>query len=87
MDLIRFTTTIGADQTIRPPQGVSLPGGEFEVTIRPVVAEPAAEVPDAMAETRAWLLSMAAEAEQIAPPLPSDMAANHDHYAHGKPLP
>ena len=45
---------------------------------------PASE-PDAMAPTRAWLLAMAAEIEETAPPLPSDMAEHHDHYAHGKP--
>ena len=87
MDLIRFTTTIGADGTIQPPRGVALPDGEFEVTIRPAVAEPAAEAPDPMADTRASLLDIVAEVERAAPDLPADMAEKRDHYAHGKPLP
>jgi hypothetical protein len=35
--------------------------------------------------TRAWLLDVAAEAQRDPTPLPADLAANHDHYAHGKP--
>lgn len=42
---------------------------------------------DVLAETRAWMLSLAEEAEAIAPGLPSDLAERHDHYAHGKPSP
>jgi hypothetical protein len=38
-----------------------------------------------VAGTSALLVSWARKAEQIAPPLPSDLAENHDHYAHGKP--
>jgi hypothetical protein len=40
---------------------------------------------DPIAGTRAMLLAWARKAEGIAPPLPSDLAENHDHYAHGKP--
>lgn len=43
--------------------------------------------PDPASGTRAWMLAMAREAEAHAPPLPSDLAGNHDHYAHGKPNP
>jgi hypothetical protein len=35
--------------------------------------------------TRAMLLAWAKKAEAIAPDLPSDLAENHDHYAHGSP--
>ncbi len=89
MPEVRFTATIGEDQMIRPPSGVQLPGGEVEVIIRPIPADPV--VPDQnlddLAGTRAWLLAVAAEAEATASSLPADMAINHDHYAHGKPLP
>lgn len=40
---------------------------------------------DPSAGTRAMLLAWARKAEAIAPHLPSDLAENHDHYAHGKP--
>jgi hypothetical protein len=40
---------------------------------------------DPVAGTRAMLLAWARKVEEIAPPLPSDLAENHDHYAHGKP--
>lgn len=40
---------------------------------------------ESVAATRAMLLEWAHEAEQKAPPMPSDLAENHDHYAHGKP--
>ncbi len=35
MDTIQFTTVLGADGLIHPPDGVSLPAGEIEVTVRP----------------------------------------------------
>ena len=40
---------------------------------------------DSIASTRSMLLAWALKAEEVAPPLPSDLAENHDHYAHGKP--
>ncbi len=33
-----------------------------------------------------YMLKIAEEAKQLNPDLPSDMAENHDHYAHGAPL-
>ncbi len=82
---LRFFAFVGEDGVIRPPVGVSVPGGEVEVTVRAALASSDQE--DIMAETRAMLLALAAEAERIAPALPSDMAENHDFYAHGKPRP
>jgi hypothetical protein len=41
--------------------------------------------PDPLTATRDFLLAAAREAEAKAPPLPPDMAENHDRYAHGKP--
>ena len=35
MNAIQFTTVIGSDGVIRPPAGVELPEGEFEVEVRP----------------------------------------------------
>src|SRR4051794_22650496 len=60
--------------------------GGVEVTVR-AVEKPAPAREDSMAATRDWLLRVAAEAEALDPDLPSDLAENHDHYAHGKPLP
>lgn len=52
------------------------------------IAVPAPEETDALAGTRAFLLAAARAAEADADefPLPSDLAENHDHYAHGRPL-
>lgn len=40
---------------------------------------------DLIAGTRGMLLAWARRAEETAPPMPSDLAENHDYYAHGKP--
>lgn len=56
--------------------------------VRVEIAEPASPggaEPDPLARTRAFLLAAARDAEANAPPMPSDMAENHDQYAHGKP--
>lgn len=84
MDAIQFQAVVDQEQVIRPPGGVILPQGEIEVTVR---SKPASvtESADPLADTRQWLLSLAAEAEAAAPDLPTDLAANHDFYAHGKP--
>ena len=84
MTEVRFSAIVGEDGVIRPPAGVSIPGGVVEVTVRAElsVTEPS---DDPMASARAWLLAMAAESEAIDDPLPDDLAMNHDHYAHGAP--
>ena len=87
MPELKFQVMIGSDGIIRPPLGIALVEGEAEVTVRPLPASVLEPVPDSMAPTRAWLLEMAREAEMLDPDLPSDLAKNHDHYAHGKPLP
>ena len=59
-----------------------------KVRVEPIErSEAVASGPDAdpIAGTRAMLLAWARKAEENAPPLPSDLAENHDHYAHGKP--
>ena len=62
-----------------------LPEGT-EVRVEPVQAGIVTnEANDRIAGTRTMLLSWAKRAEALAPPLPSDLAAEHDHYAHGKP--
>jgi hypothetical protein len=43
------------------------------------------EVTDAVEGTRRMLLAWGRRAEAVAPPMPGDLAAEHDHYAHGKP--
>jgi hypothetical protein len=83
---IQFETIVGADRIIRPPAGVSLPEGVIEVTVRPLPSAPAVECTPSVS-AHGWLLELAAEAERVAPKLPSDLAEHHDHYAHGKPLP
>ena len=49
------------------------------------MSSPGGAEPDPLAGTRAFLMAAARDAESNAPPLPSDLAENHDVYAHGKP--
>ena len=86
MEAIRFHTVVDQEQVIRPPEDITLPQGAIEVTVQYIEPSTTPAV-DSLASTRHWLLALAAEAEQAAPDLPSDMAEYHDHYAHGKPLP
>jgi len=85
MDAIQFTTVVGPDGLIHPPEGVTLPEGEIEVSVRlrnGQAAEPSKEL------TFGRLIELAQEIERDGPhDLPSDMAENHDYYAHGKPKP
>lgn len=85
MSAIEFTTVVGPDGVIRPPEGVKLPVGKVEVSVRPERAtDPAAGPPS---PTYDWLIALAreAEADPACQGLPSDLAENHDHYAHGAP--
>jgi hypothetical protein len=86
METIQFHANVDQEQVIRPPNGVTLPRGEIEVTVRSVQAidRPAT---NASAATRDRLLALAAEAEREGITLPRDMAERHDFYAHGKPGP
>jgi hypothetical protein len=83
MDAIHFQTEVGSDNTIRVPEGITLPTGTVSVTVvaSPTPDQEGTDVPS----TWNWMLEMAREAEQLHHDLPSDLAANHDHYAHGKP--
>ena len=56
-----------------------------EVRVEPIRAD--VEADERVASTRRMLISWARRAEANAPPLPADLAAEHDHYAHGKPRP
>jgi hypothetical protein len=81
MDAIQFQAEMGSDNTIRVPDGVRIPIGPVKVTIVP--SEPLNQ--EKIPGTWQWLREIAAEAELIDPNLPTDMARNHDHYAHGSP--
>jgi len=79
---IQSHAVIDQDQVIRPPDGVVLPHGEVEVSVRETAHKPSE---DPLASMRAWLLDLSADAVQAAPDLPEELAQQHDHYAHGKP--
>jgi hypothetical protein len=83
MNTIQFTTIVGSDGVIHPPEGVKLPQGEIEVSVRSAIDT----VPEPTNRnlTYGWLVELAEEAQQRSTNLPADMAENHDHYAHGKP--
>ncbi len=79
MEAIRFHTVVDQEQVIRPPAGIVLPHGAIEVTVRHIEPSTTPEA-DPLAPTRHWLLALAAEAEQAAPDLPSDMVQiSHRH--------
>ena len=81
MEAIHFQAEVGNDNTIRVPDGIRVPIGPVSVTIVP------SETPnhDKIPGTWQWLRELAQEVERIDPNLPSDMAQNHDYYAHGSP--
>ncbi len=81
MDVLTFRAVVTDERVLRLPEDVVLPKGEMEVTVRPV----AIDGDDMVTSTQTWLLQLAKDSERLAPSLPSDMAAQHDHYAHGKP--
>jgi len=88
MSTVRFNTEIGEDQTIRPPEGVTLTPGKAEVIV--VQASDAAAEPG---QTQASAPGIPAVAKDLAgfarqqetANLPADFAMNHDHYLHGAP--
>ena len=65
MKSIQFETVIGTDHVIRPPAGVALPEGVIEVTVRPLQSAPMTDSIPCGVRHDAWLLELAAEAEQI----------------------
>lgn len=89
MSTIQFTTVIGADGVIHPPAGMTLPSGTVDVTVRPEAAKngeaSANGKDDSETLTFDWLIALAEEAAEASANLPSDMAEQHDYYAHGKP--
>jgi hypothetical protein len=85
MDTIQFHTTMTGEPVIHIPPGVAVPTGDVEVQVRRIVdvsSEAESNAPESD-----WLSELIAEIEAANPDLPSDMAARHDYYAHGKPLP
>lgn len=53
MNAMTFETIVGDDQVIRPPSGVTLPPGKWEVTVYPVeTGKPALTVEEANAAVR-----------------------------------
>jgi hypothetical protein len=88
MDAIHFQAEVGSDNTIRVPEGINLPSGPLRVTIVPCSSSSGkqeAGKEEGIPKIWEWLREMALEAEKLPTELPSDMAQNHDYYAHGKP--
>ena len=86
MNEIRFTTVIGEDQVIRPPEGISLSPGKAEVIVKqPDDAAKDGAQPVVAKENHLFdRLSKLAESLHIDPTdLPADLAENHDYYLHG----
>jgi hypothetical protein len=88
MSTVRFTAEIGQDGTIRPPPDVPLAPGKADVIVVQPCGE-AEESPDsdafpAVVPAIAEDLSRFARGQKACV-LPSDFAANHDHYLHGAP--
>ena len=88
MSTIRFSTVIGEDQTIRPPQGVRLTPGKAEIIVVQAPDRtsgssedkaPAPRVPEVASDLARFAR------QQDFHDLPADFALNHDHYLHGAP--
>lgn len=90
MDEIRFHAELGNDHTIRVPEGTVITPGSVEVTVRscpqPTHAGTADDLPkrEDFASVWEWLHAVGRAAENWDVDLPSDLAANHDFYTHGK---
>ncbi|MBI2195033.1 MAG: hypothetical protein HYU36_23880 [Planctomycetes bacterium] len=82
MKPIRFETEIGEDHLIRPPKNVQLKPGKAEV----IVFQKDKKQASASRNKKSLQERLARAARKLGiPPLPSDLATNHDHYAHGAP--
>jgi hypothetical protein len=86
MSELRFHTTVGEDRVIHLPEDSGVVPGEVDV----IVIQPKNQAMEAESKglSGKWLLvedlSEAATLLNICD-LPSDLAENHDHYAHGSP--
>ncbi len=88
MSTIRFSTVIGQDQTIRPPEGVRLAPGKAEIIVVQAPEAAAGAPPEGTPAPR--VPAVASDLERFArqhgiADLPADLALNHDHYLHGAP--
>ena len=80
MKTFRFNTIIGEDHVIHPPAGVELAAGEAEV----IVVQGAGPVQPTVLPRKPLRERLAAAAAELGiSHLPTDLAENHDHYAHG----
>lgn len=87
MNAVKFHTVIGPDQVIRPPKDVQLAPGQAEVIVLQPDSRPDETTPPVVPRKHLFdRLAGAAEELGIDPKdLPTDLAENHDHYAHGAP--
>lgn len=92
MDAIQFQAEVGEDGVIRVPDNVKLPVGPLAVTVTPLTAEKQQRSqgndlvrPEDYATVGEWLYAVGKQAETWDTDLPSDLAENHDFYAHGGP--
>ena len=88
MSILRFSTVIGGDQVIRPPEGVRLTPGKAEIIVVQTPDHPTRSFEDGsfvprVPEVARDLACFARE--QDVGDLPADFALNHDHYLHGAP--
>ena len=81
MKATRFSVEIGQDNVIHIPQGTEVSPGRAEVVV--IQDEKAASQAPGKGSLAARLAGVAKELGVSG--LPSDLAENHDHYAHGSP--
>ena len=88
MNEIRFTTVIGEDQVIRPPRDVKLPKGKAEVIVTQAASQSDHRIvnpPQSSWPLVEHLAQLANELGIHPDEFPTDLAQNHDYYAHGAP--
>jgi len=86
MSELRFHTTVGEDRIIHLPKDSGVVPGEVDVII--IQPKKQAMEAESKAPSDKWLLveDLSEAATQLSVcDLPSDLAENHDHYAHGTP--
>jgi hypothetical protein len=87
MKAVRFYATIGDDRIIRLPREIAVNPGRAEVIVlQPEEVRQEGPAPEPKREHLFDRLANAAQRLGIDPKdLPTDLAENHAHYAHGAP--
>ena len=90
MTTVHFQGRIDENGVIHVPGGVNLPPGPVEVILKPVIQSPTPGDKSPAVEERSEGKNLFQQLAELAQgedwsDAPTDLAENHDHYAHGAP--